>query len=64
MAFHDEEMTPEEIHGTLLRVATDELVNGVKDLETRATFLERRAQAIADTLAIRNEIRAQIYAED
>lgn len=64
MTFHEDDMSRDEIHGTLLRTTTDELVQATDDLETRTDFLLRRAEAIADSLAIRNEVRAQIYGED
>lgn len=60
MTFDDGDMSPTEIHGTLLRVVTDEFENGVLDLETRLDFMIRRAEALVGTLVLRNEVRASI----
>ena len=68
MSEFEEDMTPDErieIRGKQLEMAVDVLVDTIDEEQVlvdnaRSEFLVRRAQAIADTLAIRQEIRAQL----
>ena len=60
---HSDLPLPEQ-HGVQLRMAADRLEEAVADVNTREEFLIRRAQALADSLAIRNEVRDQLQSSD
>lgn len=59
MTFHDGEMTPQEIHGTQLRLATEEFESKVNAYKTDVDFNVIAAEdLLADIIAARIRLQS------